>query len=134
MSKPTGFPNVSHRTAQAMLNVLDAINAREGSNFPSKDVQRKALRILDRSPKDHGITDRGRALVIDVRGEADETYAVELFVQARARTMSEIEAGDIAGPYEHIIDVRCSCPATTTCSHLLVALTSAERDGLRLAV
>jgi hypothetical protein len=33
-----------------------------------------------------------------------------------------------------IVDGECSCPASTTCYHLLAALASAHRDGLKLSV
>lgn len=112
------------KRARAMVNVVQDICDRPGSKPPSKDVQVKALEKL-RQRGNNVSVGVSRAIVYNVQDGAPQPYMVALYVQ-----------GKRSGKWydEHIIDARCSCPASDVCNHLLVALASAEMStGLRLA-
>lgn len=139
------------RYGRAVMNVLDAMSRREGASLPSSDVIDKALKVLGADPRDRPILRNvAPAIVYRVRSASKpgRVHLVALYVRDErdgllgsiADLPQETEddarwckyhAKEVLSSYK-IIDAECSCEATTTCWHLLVALTLADNDGYHL--
>lgn len=104
--------------AQAMLNVLTTIGAREGSRMPSVDVQRAAVSI-------------------DVHAVSRSTLPVKLWRVEGSRGIRYMVALTMESldPYADVLDAECTCPAgqsKTVCKHLLYVLARVDIDGNHL--
>lgn len=109
---------VEPRFAQAMLNVLTAMSAREGARMPSVDVQRAAVSI-------------------DVQKVGRSTLPVQLWHVEGSRGIRYMVALTMESHdhYADVIDAECSCPAgesKTTCKHVLYVLARADLNGNHL--
>lgn len=101
---------------QAILNVVERINERSGK-APSKDVQVKTASKLGIAPPVTS-TWLGPCQLRYVDGDHDR-YMVVLKMHT-----TNVDSD--------IIDAECSCPASTTCWHLLAVLAREEHDGRHL--
>ena len=121
---PIEHYGVSPRIAKAAMTVLENIAAREGSALPSDAVIGKALTILGDDSYPPKVSRRIPPAVV---------YKVQSATQPHCLHFVALYFGSVYADFgKRIIDAECSCEATTACSHLLVALTLAERDGYSL--
>jgi hypothetical protein len=102
--------------AEALVNVLDRINEREGARFPSRDVQLKALHLME---DDHVRQHVGQWRLYEVDGNSGTHLVAALLYPATP-------------PSATVDDVKCSCKSTHVCSHMLAALAELERHGYHL--
>lgn len=121
---------VSPQIGQAAMNMLYAMSRREGCDLPSSDVIDKALRVLGADPATRGVSHNvAPAIVYKVPSSSEPVrkHLVALYTQNDGRSWDGFTQ-------PKIIDAECSCKATTTCWHLLTALTYAENDGYHLDI
>lgn len=128
-------PNLSDDTTTAFIDVIERIGQRKGSTVPSDAVKLEALGRLVKPPAESGIVrmvDRAKVIHIDSASAPGRRHLVVLYLQAMKATDAEMAdfaySGRLRPLRDEIIDAECSCPATTTCRHLLMALTIAARD------
>lgn len=113
-----GRMQISPVLAHAMLDVLSAIQQRDGAKMPSHDVQRKAAAI----PADRISHHAGPTQLYHVRNDAGIEYAVILHMAS-------------SEPSADIIEGECTCDAgraRTMCKHLLRVLAQAQFAGHNL--
>lgn len=114
----TNRHNIPSETVQALHAALTRIIESDNIETPSHDVQRKALGIIGDPALYSG---PWSALVYSVQGSADNPYRVTLYTATDD------------GVHSYVTNAECDCPAVVTCSHMIVALTLAERDGFPLS-
>lgn len=133
MIDPLERYGVSPKIGAALHKTLERIAAREGSALPSSDVIAKALTVLGTNARDrdisHSVTP-ATVYKVPSSSRPGRHHMVVLYIRPWSKVITKkVKKPDGCGP---IIDAECSCEATTVCSHLLVALTYAERDGYHL--
>lgn len=141
---------IDPRLAQSMLNVLSALQAREGSRMPSHAVQLAAVHI----PVSNIAVHTGLARIYKIDGSRGLRYPVILYMDEHSPcydcgamevhdgSCRYASSGDDTDPVLDaerlpavIIDAECTCDAGRshqTCKHLLRALAEADRDGHKL--